>query len=133
MCRCAVAVIFTTSRGNPLRDSAPTIVSGRNLLVTSYSRLVLHSFLWQGGAQAAGQAVTWLATIADFVDRCIFPVVASIAMTVVLLSLGEALDPLDTSAARLTILVASGVTMYAAFVLVFQRGTVRELVAVAKS
>jgi teichuronic acid exporter len=32
-------------------------------LVTSYSQQVVRSFLWQGGAQAAGQIISWLSTI----------------------------------------------------------------------
>ena len=31
--------------------------------LASYSQQVVRSFLWQGGAQIAGQAVSWLATI----------------------------------------------------------------------
>jgi teichuronic acid exporter len=39
--------------------------------VKSYSQQVVHSFLWQGGGQAVGQAVSWLATI--FVIRMLSP------------------------------------------------------------
>ena len=70
---------------------------------------------------------------ADFLDRCAFPVAASIGMSATVLWLSYAIEPLDTPVARLTILVSSGVVLYAVFLFVFKRGTVRELLAVARS
>jgi teichuronic acid exporter len=42
------------------------VLQQRNMkeqVLASYSQQVVRSFLWQGGAQVAGQAVSWLATI----------------------------------------------------------------------
>jgi O-antigen/teichoic acid export membrane protein len=69
----------------------------------------------------------------EFLERCAFPVMASLTMAAGVIALREALMPLGVSVARLAVLVAAGAMIYGGLVFLFQRVAVRELIAVVRS
>jgi O-antigen/teichoic acid export membrane protein len=72
------------------------------------------------------------ARVTAFLGRCAFPAVASVTMGAAVLAARVALGPLAVSALRLGVLVGTGVVLYAGFVYAFQRGAVRDLLAVVR-
>jgi O-antigen/teichoic acid export membrane protein len=73
------------------------------------------------------------ASAGQFLGRSAFPAVAGVLMALGVMGLREMLGPHGASALRLCALVAWGVLLYGGLVLLFQRNTVRELLAVARS
>jgi O-antigen/teichoic acid export membrane protein len=82
-------------------------------------------------AWRSGRALS--TSIADFLSRCAFPAVSSALMALFVAGLRVALTPLGVSALRLGLLIAAGAAAYGASVLLFQRSTLRELIAVVRS
>ena len=82
-------------------------------------------------AWRSGRALS--TSVGEFVARCAFPAVTSALMAFFVLGVRVALAPLGVSALRLAILVAAGAAVYGASVMLFQRSTVRELIAVVRS
>lgn len=68
-----------------------------------------------------------------FVDSCVFPAAASVTMAVMVLVLRELLTFLGATALKLALLVTTGVVLYTLAVLLFHRGTVRQLLAMVRS
>jgi len=82
-------------------------------------------------AWRSGRALS--TSVGEFLARCAFPAVTSALMALFVLGVRVALAPLGVSALRLAVLVAAGAAVYGASVMLFQRSTVRELIAVVRS
>ena len=68
----------------------------------------------------------------EFVSKCAFPLVASIAMAVAVVGLRDALGPSGPSMLRLAALVGVGALLYGGCVLLFQRIAVRDLLTAVR-
>jgi O-antigen/teichoic acid export membrane protein len=93
---------------------------------------------WAVAYPALFAVITWRSllplgiSLADFVSKCAFPFVTSVAMAGGVVLLRGALAPFAVSAWRLSVLIAAGALLYGAGVLLFQRVTVRHLLATVR-
>jgi hypothetical protein len=70
--------------------------------------------------------------VGEFLGRAAFPAVAGVVMALGVTGLRQVMGPHEASALRLCALVAWGILLYGGSILLFQRRTVRELLAVAR-
>jgi O-antigen/teichoic acid export membrane protein len=141
----ALAALFSPALfgvGRPAVDVINMVIAvigmAAGILVGVQYGLVGMCLAWVFAYPVVFAAISWrsLRTLGvpygEFLDRCAFPAIASLVMAAGVLALREMLSPLGVSALRLAALVSTGALIYSAFVVLFQRSQVRDLIAVAR-